>query len=80
MCRIEKNKARCGACGDVVMSLHRHDFKSCRCQRLAVDGGQSYLRRVFDGPYEELSTYTPCDDPACRDKDAELEASHEVPC
>lgn len=54
------NKIRCNSCGDVIVSEHRHDFKFCRCGRMAVDGGTDYLRRGFvDSPddYTELSEY-----------------------
>ena len=26
--------------------MHRHDFVSCKCHAVSVDGGMSYLRRV----------------------------------
>jgi hypothetical protein len=41
-----RNRARCRQCGDIVESTSRHDFVSCRCGAIAVDGGQDYLRRV----------------------------------
>lgn len=43
---ITVNKARCRKCGDVIESTHRHDFVSCKCGAIAVDGGRDYLRRV----------------------------------
>lgn len=46
--RILRNSARCGRCGDEVESKHRHDFVSCSCLALAVDGGKDYLRRGYD--------------------------------
>lgn len=55
---IIKNRIKCKTCGDVVESEHIHDFKSCSCERVAVDGGHSYLRRCFtdsQDDYEELS-------------------------
>ena len=45
---IIRNAAKCLACGDTVESKHRHDFVRCRCGRVAVDGGKSYIRRVGD--------------------------------
>lgn len=42
---IKVNKAQCLICGDVLESKHRHDFKTCRCGNLSVDGGLDYLRR-----------------------------------
>lgn len=40
------NKAQCKLCGDVVESVHRHDFKWCKCGEIAVDGGKAYIKRV----------------------------------
>lgn len=44
---IISNQARCHACGGEPFSTHRHDFASCECGNIAVDGGTSYLRRVM---------------------------------
>ena len=67
------NKARCKKCGDVIESLHQHDFKWCRCQAIAVDGGNSYLKRTGKiEDCEELSeVYESQEDflNACRQKD-----------
>ncbi len=55
---IIRNCIRCKACGDVIESKNRHDFKYCSCRRVAVDGGNDYLRRCFtdsQDDYEELS-------------------------
>lgn len=65
MRKILVNKIRCNHCGDVITSEHRHDFKSCRCGRVAVDGGTDYLRRGFidsTDDYTELSEYEETDD------------------
>lgn len=43
---ILRNSARCLQCGDEVESTHRHDFRTCRCGTLGVDGGHDYIRRV----------------------------------
>jgi len=40
-----RNRAKCRLCGDVVESKFRHDFQSCSCGEIFVDGGQDYLRR-----------------------------------
>lgn len=56
--RILHNRIRCNKCGDVIESEYRHDFKSCRCGLVSVDGGHDYLRRGFtESPndYTELS-------------------------
>ena len=59
MRKIKVNKARCKLCGDIIESTHRHDFRSCSCGEIYVDGGRAYLRRLarnFDN-LEELSEY-----------------------
>jgi len=43
-----RNRARCRRCDGVVESLHRHDFRSCPCGAIAVDGGRDYWRAVGD--------------------------------
>ena len=58
MNKITKNAARCKNCGDVIESTYTHDFVTCSCGNLSVDGGHDYLRRCFrDGKesFEELS-------------------------
>jgi hypothetical protein len=37
--------------------MHRHDFVTCKCGRVSVDGGKDYLKRSFTDPidYTELS-------------------------
>ena len=58
---ILRNAIRCKRCGDVIESKHRHDFRTCSCGAVAVDGGYDYLRRIHpcncdsDDAYEELS-------------------------
>jgi len=55
---IKSNVIMCKRCNDVIESRHRHDFKFCKCNTVAVDGGKDYLRRV--GPFdmiEDLSTF-----------------------
>lgn len=46
------NKVTCLTCGEVIESLHRHDFRSCSCPeetQVSVDGGKDYERRLY-GP------------------------------
>ena len=51
MKRIITNKIRCKKCGDIIESKHRHDFVTCKCVAVSVDGGQDYLKR--SGNYED---------------------------
>jgi hypothetical protein len=41
---IIRNAAQCAKCGDIIESKHRHDFVSCTCNAIFVDGGHAYLR------------------------------------
>ena len=59
---IIQNAVTCLACGDFIVSKHRHDFVTCTCGAISVDGGQSYLRRVGDfGNAIDLSWSLPDD-------------------
>ena len=52
--RILCNKARCKICGDIIESVHVHDYKTCKCGKIAVDGGKEYLKRMFPSfPYQD---------------------------
>lgn len=47
---LVRNSATCGSCGDLIDSIHRHDYVSCGCGAIAVDGGLEYLRRSYRTP------------------------------
>lgn len=54
------NQIKCKLCGSVIESTITHDFKTCLCGKVSVDGGHSYLRRCGDaGTWEELSIIKP---------------------
>ena len=57
---IVKNVIKCNRCGDVIESKFRHDFKTCSCGAVSVDGGHDYLRRAFqeDVGFTDLSEVT----------------------
>lgn len=40
------NAIQCKSCDDIVVSHSRHDFRSCKCGKVSVDGGLEYIRRV----------------------------------
>lgn len=44
--KIIRNAVRCLLCNDVIESKHVHDFVTCTCGNISVDGGHDYLRRV----------------------------------
>ena len=43
---IMQNEAQCAKCKAIVFSRYRHDYVSCDCGAISVDGGQDYLKRV----------------------------------
>lgn len=58
MDKITVNKIRCKKCGDIIESISVHDFKSCKCGAVSVDGGHDYLRRYGNREdIEELSEF-----------------------
>ncbi len=53
---IYANQVRCLKCNTVIRSKNRHDFVTCPCKSISVDGGSWYLKRAGQvGNYEELS-------------------------
>lgn len=58
--RLVANRAQCLICYDTIESVHRHDYVTCSCGNLSVDGGLAYTRRVYrfsEQYWEELSIY-----------------------
>lgn len=54
--KIKVNKIKCKKCGEVLESTFRHDFRTCKCGAVSVDGGHAYLRRCGNREdFEELS-------------------------
>lgn len=51
------NMIKCNNCKDEIFSRSVHDFNSCTCGRVSVDGGMEYLRRVCENSadYTEMS-------------------------
>jgi hypothetical protein len=43
--QIILNRVQCKACGEVLISYHRHDYKTCGCEnKTMADGGTAYQR------------------------------------
>lgn len=59
MKKIVVNKIRCKKCGDIIESKSVHDFVTCKCGAVSVDGGHNYIRRCADSleDFEDLSEY-----------------------
>lgn len=54
--KIIFNRARCRKCGTFLESKSVHDFQTCSCGAISIDGGKQYLRRVGDfDAIEDLS-------------------------
>ena len=45
---ILSNQIKCLHCGESIYSAHRHDFVTCTCGSVSVDGGMNYFRRAGD--------------------------------
>lgn len=52
--KLKRNIIKCKHCGDVIESINRHNFKRCKCGKVAIDGGLAYSKRSFpDAPMED---------------------------
>ena len=44
----KRNRIRCLKCDDVIEATHQHDFKSCKCKFVSIDGGWGgHWRRLW---------------------------------
>lgn len=43
--KIIRNAAKCKKCGDEIESTHTHNFVTCSCGAIAIDGGKDYFKR-----------------------------------
>lgn len=56
--KIVQNSVICSMCKDEIWSASVHDFKTCKCGNISVDGGMEYLRRVGNiSSYKDTSFY-----------------------
>lgn len=39
-----RNRAKCKICEEILESFHRHDYVTCKCGEISIDGGQDYWR------------------------------------
>ena len=56
--KIITNKVKCLKCDEVIESKTRHNFVTCKCGNVSVDGGKDYLKRSYkaeDNSWLELS-------------------------
>jgi hypothetical protein len=52
---VYRNSVRCNHCGDEIVSAYRHDFVTCSCEAVFVDGGSTY-RRIGGSPADYTDT------------------------
>ena len=52
------NKGKCGKCGAILESKHRHDFVECGCGHFFIDGGTDYQRFGLDPKKEDPNSPT----------------------
>jgi len=45
---IEIGALECPLCGYIIYSRTRHDFRSCECGAVSVDGGLDYMKVSWD--------------------------------
>lgn len=47
-----KNRAKCRLCNDLIESVHRHDYVTCGCGEISIDGGSGggYIRCRANDP------------------------------
>ncbi|SRR6266403_668006 len=60
MGKILQNAAYCLKCDTYIISTHTHDYITCYCGNIAVDGGSEYLKRSIDEKesYDDFSLNT----------------------
>lgn len=54
---VLSNKIQCNRCGDIIESKHVHDYRTCSCGHVSVDGGLDYMRRIGND-FTDLSEVT----------------------
>ena len=57
--RLIRNAIQCLLCSEVIVSRHRHDYVSCKCGNMDVDGGNEYRRRGWrkENAYREACAW-----------------------
>lgn len=58
--RIIVPAVQCNICGDVVYSRTKHDYRSCSCGHVAVDGGFDYFKVVGNEDDFEITSVELC--------------------
>lgn len=45
-----RNRVKCKLCGDIIESKRRHDYVTCSCGEISIDGGNDYMHARFNNP------------------------------
>ncbi len=55
--KILRNRIKCNKCGDIIESESVHNFVTCKCGAVSIDGGHEYLKRSAMSPkdFHDLS-------------------------
>ena len=54
---MKRNRAQCAVCKDIIESTYRHDYVTCTCGEISVDGGQDYFKGSAKHPENFLPLY-----------------------
>lgn len=46
MGKLLLNRAQCAKCKDIIISYYGHDYKTCKCGEISIDGGGEYQRGI----------------------------------
>lgn len=68
--KIKRNRVQCLICNEIIESTYTHDYVTCSCGNVSVDGGYDYLKRAAKDissflemaetePVEEIDTSIP---------------------
>ena len=79
--RIIRNAIRCNHCGDIIESTSVHDFRTCSCGCVSVDGGHEYLRRCFrysPADFTDVSEVEPAGDGDPENDDDDYQAKNRM--
>lgn len=68
--RIIRNSAQCRLCNDEIESKSHHDFVSCKCGAISLDGGHDYIRRIGDPKNFIDTSYTVHEGPSVKQQRA----------
>ncbi|MBI2448861.1 hypothetical protein HYV49_01045 [Candidatus Pacearchaeota archaeon] len=51
--KIKRNAISCKYCFDEIESKSVHDYVTCKCGIVSVDGGKDYLKRTYKNGYDD---------------------------